>query len=326
MNATWLALACGGGSGLLSGEWILGVLLLLLGGLVMLVAPVALVVGAIYFLKWLLRVSPDERAPVLPPPRRTAPLPAPPPPPPSAPHMAEPPRYPRRVERVDAVTPTHAALETLWLVEAEEEHAEAGGRARGAMLLAAAGAPVELVVSMQQAATARLESARACVEVAGRYGRTRFEPGGRPELAAAEEEEVVPALVVHVLKSGCLMADFRADLAEAGAIGCEEPEARTLLVRIARECREYASLSWRVLQWLAATDAATTREALVELTPELGLAPRPRVPPRARKLLEGADAEQLRKAGRLPEVAWGALWAARRSATLQKLQQVESHA
>jgi hypothetical protein len=325
VSATWLALACGGGTGLLAGEWLVGIFLVWLGSLVAMAGPLLLLFGAFHFLKWLTHVPPQQRAvTVLPEPRPT-PRPTPPRrPPASTPRVPSPPRYARRVEQLSAVTPTHAALEALWLDAADTEQREVAGLSHTSMLLTAAGAPVTLVLGVQSAATARLESARACLAVAAKYGRGAMARAVRPELLGAPPPKsgVAAALVEELLSSGCLRADFRADVAEAGLSACELPEARSVLEGMAAQGRSYALLAWSILRWLAQSDAAATRQALREAAPGLELAVRPVASTvRSRDLLKRADSVQLLRSGQLGDVTWSALWDARLAATLAKVRQ-----
>src|SRR5690606_2394563 len=123
-------------------------------------------------------------------------------------------------------------------------------------------------------------------------------------------------MAVESLKDGCLLEDFNADVAAACVEVCEDPAAKDVLSRIAREERSHAELSWQMLEWLLARGGDRVRSALEEALSELSRVARPTaVSAEKAPLVQRADPAQMRAHGRLPDEAWAALWRERVAAT-----------
>src|SRR5690606_4020321 len=83
-------------------------------------------------------------------------------------------------EGLDAAT--RAALEALWLHDARAEHASVPAFARLSWLLAAAGAPAELLARAHRAALEEIEHAERCFALAAGYGGRAHTVEPMPEL------------------------------------------------------------------------------------------------------------------------------------------------
>lgn len=146
--------------------------------------------------------------------------------------------------------PTRHALETLWLHDAQKEHASVPAFSRIAWMLAAVGAPAELMEWAHRAALEEIEHTRLCFALAAGYvGRSHtVEP--MPDLLLGgldEKANPLVTLAVESLSDGCQLEDFNADVAAACAEICQEPATRGVLEIITREERTHADFSWALL-------------------------------------------------------------------------------
>lgn len=215
------------------------------------------------------------------------------------------------------------ALEALWLHDAQKEHASVPAFARISWLLAAVGAPAELMEWAHRAGLEEIDHTRRCFALAAGYaGRSHtIEP--MPDLLIGALELKADPLVVlaqESLADGCQLEDFNADVAAECAKECEEPATRDVLERIAREERTHADFSWALLEWLLTRDEARVRPVIEQAVKTLEGYARPTAVSWDKKaLVERADAEVLRRHGRLPDERWGALWVLRLEATTRRV-------
>ncbi|MCB9886313.1 MAG: ferritin-like domain-containing protein [Planctomycetes bacterium] len=217
---------------------------------------------------------------------------------------------------------TRRALEALWLHDAQKEHASVPAFARISWLLAAAGAPAELLAWCHRAALEEIEHAQVCFALAAGYGGRCHTVEPMPELLIGElgaDGDVLCLLATESLADGCLLEDFNADIAAECAATCTEPATRRALEQIAREERSHAEFSWAVLRWTLDHAADRVGPALERALRRLDAYPRPTaVSRRARPLVQEADADRLRQHGRLPDARWRAAWAQRLAATRER--------
>ena len=215
--------------------------------------------------------------------------------------------------------PTRRALAALWLHDAQKEHASVPAFARVAWLLAAVGAPAELLARCHRAALEEIEHARLCFALAQGYGGRAHTVRPMPELldgALALGGDPLVVLATESLADGCQLEDFNADIAAECAAVCAEPTTRAVLLRIAREERSHAEFSWALVEWLLASARDTVGPALEGALARLPDYARPTaVSWRKRSLVARADPAQLRRHGRLPDERWGELWQARLAMT-----------
>lgn len=221
---------------------------------------------------------------------------------------------------------TRRALEALWLHDAQKEHASVPAFSRVSWILAAVGAPAELLEWSHRAAMEEIAHTKACFALAAGYSGRSFTVEPMPDLLVRGALEVkgnaLVVLATESLGDGCQLEDFNADVAAACAEGCEEPATRAVLQRIAREERTHADFSWAVLEWLVAKDASL-RPAIAEALEGLNAYPRPTAVSRDKEpLVRAADAALLRKHGRLPDATWGAIWDARLAETRRRVERL----
>jgi hypothetical protein len=221
-------------------------------------------------------------------------VPQPPPPP-------DPPPPPPDPATLDALP----APVTKWLV--------------GARMLAAIGAPAELIEGAHVAALEEIDHTRRCFALAAGYGGRSHSVEAMPDLLVGALDfkgDPLVHLAVESVKDGCLLEDFNADVAHACALVCEEPVTRDVLERIAREEGSHAEYSWRLVEWLVAHGGEPVRAAIDEALDALESVPRPTATSGdKRALVEAPDATAMRAHGRLRDEEWAGMWSARVEAT-----------
>lgn len=219
---------------------------------------------------------------------------------------------------------TRAALEALWLHDAQKEHASVPAFARISWMLAAVGAPAELLEWSQRAALEEIDHARRCFALAAGYGGRSHTVEAMPDLLLAGldvEGDPLQVLARESLQDGCQLEDFNADIAAACAAVCEEPVTRAVLEQIAREERSHAEFSWAVLAWTLERSPAAVRAAIADAERGLAALARPTaVSSKLRFVVARADADAMRRHGRLPDERWGEIWEERLVQTRLRLQ------
>ena len=224
---------------------------------------------------------------------------------------------------------TRHALETLWLHDAQKEHASVPAFSRIAWMLAAVGAPAELMEWAHRAALEEIEHTRLCFALAAGYSGRSHTVEPMPDLLLGGLDETANPLVtlaVESLSDGCQLEDFNADVAAACAEVCQEPATRGVLEIIAREERTHADFSWALLAWLLERDRNTIQPAIEKTLTELHSYRRPTAVSRKnRPMVEKTDPEQMLKHGRLPDERWGELWDFRLVETQKRVQSLLEH-
>lgn len=219
--------------------------------------------------------------------------------------------------------PTRAALEALWLHDAQKEHASVPAFSRVSWMLAAAGAPAELLEWSHRAALEEIEHTRLCFALAAGYGDRTFTVEPMPDLLLGGLDVQGNALAVlagESLSDGCQLEDFNADVAAACAEVCAEPATKQVLETIAREERTHADFSWAVVEWLLAHDRVSAEPALREALAALDRYPRPTaVSSDKAKLVAKANPALLLSHGRLPDARWAQCWEERLAKTRARL-------
>jgi hypothetical protein len=218
---------------------------------------------------------------------------------------------------------TRRALEALWLHDAQKEHASVPAFSRISWLLAAVGAPAELMLWSNRAAMEEIDHAQRCFALAAGYGGRTFTVEPMPDLllgGLGDVKDPLVTLAVESLKDGCLLEDFNADVAAKCATVCEEPVTHAVLEQIAREERSHADFSWALIDWLVATHGARVTPALLHACDELERVQRPtNATPEKQQLIALADARQLRRHGRLEDAEWAEAWNTRLRLTRERL-------
>ncbi len=218
---------------------------------------------------------------------------------------------------------TCAALEALWLHDAQKEHASVPAFARIAWLLSAVGAPPELMRGAQQAALEEIDHAERCFALAAGYGGREHTVEPMPELLDGEPfalRDPLTTLVYESVTDGVQLEDFNADVAARCAAVCEEPVTRAVLQQIAIEERSHAAYSLSLLRWIATAYPEQAQAAIRRALSDLDRYARPTAVSHDKQALVAcADAGVLRKHGRLPDADWADAWNQRLAATRAEL-------
>jgi len=219
--------------------------------------------------------------------------------------------------------PTRAALEALWLHDAQKEHASVPAFSRISWLLAAVGAPADLMAWSHRAALEEIEHTRRCFALAAGYAGRSHSVEPMPELLLGGLDlkgDPRAVLAAESLADGCQLEDFNADVAAACARVCEEPVTRAVLEQIAAEERSHAEFSWALVAWLLQRDRPHVEAALREALAALSRYPRPTaVSDDKRALVAAADPGALLRHGRLPDARWAEIWDTRMLATTARI-------
>lgn len=166
----------------------------------------------------------------------------------------EAPRHPDAARLARA--PRRDELAALWLHAARMEHASVPAFAELASLLAAAGAPLDLVAAAHAAALDEVRHTEVSYALANAYGPGGAVPGALPRLLGRRvgsrlrgRAGALRRLAVEALRDGCVGEGYAAALAAAGAATAADPALREAFGGIARDEAAHAELSWRVLGW-----------------------------------------------------------------------------
>ncbi len=217
-----------------------------------------------------------------------------------------------------------AALEALWLHDAQKEHASVPAFSRVAWMLAAVGAPAELLRRCHVAGLEEIDHAERCFALAAGYGGRSHTVEPMPDLTLgglqiAEGQRPLDVLAVESVRDGCLLEDFNADVARRCHAVCTEPATREVLRRITAEERSHAEFSWDVVAWALESGDAGVRRAVAKAFADLGTVSRPTATtPHTQTLVQAADANELRTHGRIPDAEWEDAWNQRLTATLER--------
>ncbi|MEZ0223826.1 MAG: hypothetical protein ACAH83_04675 [Alphaproteobacteria bacterium] len=219
--------------------------------------------------------------------------------------------------------PTRKALAALWLHDAQKEHASVPAFSRISWMLAAVGAPAELMEWSHRAALEEIEHTRLCFALAAGYGGKSYSVEPMPDLLLGGldvEADPIVVLATESLSDGCQLEDFNADVAGACAQVCEEPATRKVLEQIAREERLHADFSWALLEWLLNRSPAKVIPAIEKTLENISDTQRPTaVSWDKMPVVALADPVLMQKHGRLPDERWGELWEIRHAETKRRL-------
>jgi hypothetical protein len=169
---------------------------------------------------------------------------------------------PSTLPAADALPPGIArAAAEHWTRVASLEHASIGSFARFSLQLLALGAPPDLLVDAQRAATDEIDHARKAFAIASHFAGRVVGPGPLPEAGApiaTDRASFVRALVEEACVGETIGAAEARTLAEVA--GCE---ALARVHRtIAGDEQRHAELAWRTLAWVLRVDPALAAIAL----------------------------------------------------------------
>jgi hypothetical protein len=194
-------------------------------------------------------------------------------------YAATAPRHPEHARL--AAVPQAPALAALWLHAARLEHASVPAFAEVALLLAAVGAPLDLVAAAHRAALDEVAHTTLAYGLANAYGGTAHAPGDLPALLGRRvgprrRRTALTKLAVEALRDGCLNEGTAGALAAAGAATAADPALRAALTTVAADEDAHAELSWQVLGWCLDTGGRPVRDAVAAALRRLQpLAPEP---------------------------------------------------
>ena len=152
-----------------------------------------------------------------------------------------------------------SAVSRGWLAQALMEHASVAAFARFALQLSSLGAPPELLDGAASAMRDEIRHARACFDLARRFGDRDLGPGPL-SIAGALDGSSLEEIVVATILEGCIGETVAAlEAAEARAC-CVDPSARAVLAEIERDESEHARLAWSFVAWALQGASANVRE------------------------------------------------------------------
>lgn len=152
-----------------------------------------------------------------------------------------------------------AAVGEGWLGQALMEHASVAAFARFALQLASLGAPPELLDGAASAMRDEIRHARACFELARRFGDRDLGPGAL-SICGALDASSLEDIVVAAILEGCIGETVAAiEAAEARAC-CVDPSASDVLAEIERDESAHARLAWSFVSWALGRAPANVRD------------------------------------------------------------------
>ncbi len=151
-----------------------------------------------------------------------------------------------------------------------------------------------------------------CFALAQGYGGRSHTVKPLPQLMQSESYQGKTALQIfgqESLTDGCQLEDFNANVAAACAAVCQEPATKALLEVIASQERGHALFYWRVLEWCLSVKPKAIVPLIQSSVKSLPFIPRPQaVGSNLKALFDLADANKMRRHGRLPDFEWQTLW------------------
>lgn len=131
---------------------------------------------------------------------------------------------------------------------AQMEHASIAAFARFSLQLLSLGAPPELVEACTNAIADETAHARACFELASRYGGTAVGPAALPVggcLDVSSLDEIIELTIVE----GCIGETLAALEATEAAEHANDATVRAALLRIAADEKRHVELAFRFVRW-----------------------------------------------------------------------------
>jgi hypothetical protein len=168
-------------------------------------------------------------------------------------------------------------LAAAWAQDGLYEHASVASFARFALELLALGAPPRLLRDLQAAIADELRHARACFELAQRFGGVALSPGPLPLPSNAFARIGDPiATALGVFEEACVNESVAACAAACAAARSQDPEVRRVLEGIAIDERSHAVAGWAALRWLLDIHGEQVRQPLRARLARVRTAPLPR--------------------------------------------------
>jgi hypothetical protein len=162
---------------------------------------------------------------------------------------------------VDVDPVTARALAAAWLQDALEEHASIAAFARFSLMLLAVGAPADLVTASQRASLDEIQHARACFDLAHRFGA---EPRGPSALSL--DGALAPLSLVELAtltaEEGLVGETLGAALAREQLAVARDAGVVRLLDKLVKDELRHAELAWRFTRWAVLQDPDAVAQAV----------------------------------------------------------------
>jgi hypothetical protein len=156
---------------------------------------------------------------------------------------------------------TREALHVDFLTDALLEHASIASFSTFTLELLALGAPPELLLQAQAAATDEVTHARLTFAIAASFASVPMGPGPLPVSGIVPSTDLA-AVAAACVRDGCIGETMASLIAAEQARRTTVPAIRDALSRIAEDEARHAELAWRFVGWALATGDATVRAAI----------------------------------------------------------------
>lgn len=152
------------------------------------------------------------------------------------------------------------ALATVWIGDAQLEHASVAAFARLTLELMQLGAPSALVAASQNASVDEVRHARMCFGFASRFAGAQLGPE-KLDLDGALGSVTLEKLARETVEEGCVGETLAALQAAEQRRMAQDPEIRAALSAIETEESEHAAFAYRVVRWAISVGGESVRRA-----------------------------------------------------------------
>jgi hypothetical protein len=169
----------------------------------------------------------------------------------------------RKTPELAALDPaTRRALADVYAQDGLTEHASVASFARFTLECLALGAPAEIVLEAQRAASDEVEHARTSFALASAYAGAELGPAtldvsGALPVAPSREDAVL-----RTVREGCIAETVSAALLHEAAQAATDPAVKAALSRAADDEKRHSALSWRFVGWALESGGESLRAAV----------------------------------------------------------------
>lgn len=156
-----------------------------------------------------------------------------------------------------------ALLADYWLRNARAEHSSVAGFHRFALDLLAHGAPPELLLGAQEAASQEVQHAVDAFSLASRYAGKPLGPAPLRLGQSAPIAQTLAELVAWTIRDGAIGETMSAYLASEARRHATDPVICDKLDTVIRDELAHAELAWKTLRWALAIGGAPVRQAIM---------------------------------------------------------------
>lgn len=164
---------------------------------------------------------------------------------------------------------TRRRLAEAWRRVGHGEHASVAAFSRFVMQLMALGAPADLVSDATAAVADEIRHARDAYAFASLFAGHTVSAGALDMDRALEDGADLRAIVLDVVREGCIAETLAASQAAAAADAATVPAIRDALTRVAEDEGRHAQLGWRFVRWALSVDP-TLAEPVAQAFSEAG--------------------------------------------------------